>query len=455
MKNFITQSVLLIFSLFLVLMVHAQNVGINSTGATPDPSAVLDLNVITGGFAMPRLTEAQRDNIATLCSCTPVDGLQIYNTSSRCFEAYVAGAWRTVSCPCPAPGSPTSGTHTSTETQITWNWNAVSGVTGYKYNPVNDFSTATDHGTNISYTETGLSCGKPDTLYVWSYDDCGNSIATMLRDTTSTCTTTVAYTTPGVFDFVVPAGVTNLLVKAWGAGGGGSTNGPDGGGGGFAQGTLTVSAAQTYKIAVGGGGGTPTACPSGGAGGTNGGGAGGGCGSATITSGGGGGYSGVFLSSVSFANARIIGGGGGGAGGSLDGGAGGGTNGQDGEDAGYTSEGHGATQSAGGASGSNGNAGTALQGGNGVDGISGVSGAGSGGGGGGYYGGGSGGYICCGHAGGGGGGSGYVSGANTTITTGSGTSVANNGDADYVAPAGAGSTTTANGSDGRVVLIYW
>ncbi|MFZ5785405.1 MAG: hypothetical protein ACOY3Y_03085, partial [Acidobacteriota bacterium] len=57
--------------------------------------------------------------------------------------------------------------------------------------------------------------------------------------------------------FAVPAGVTSITVKAWGAGGGGRcgwTNAYGGGGGGFAQATLAVTPLEPLKILVGGGG---------------------------------------------------------------------------------------------------------------------------------------------------------------------------------------------------------
>ncbi len=60
--------------------------------------------------------------------------------------------------------------------------------------------------------------------------------------------------------FYVPAGVTSLDVKLWGAGGGYAVayTGNSGGGGAFVHGTLTVTPGQVLKIIVGQGGGTLT-----------------------------------------------------------------------------------------------------------------------------------------------------------------------------------------------------
>ena len=54
--------------------------------------------------------------------------------------------------------------------------------------------------------------------------------------------------------FTVPTGVTSMQISLWGAGGAGGYNGGGGGAGAFVQGTLTVSAGQTYTIVVGQGG---------------------------------------------------------------------------------------------------------------------------------------------------------------------------------------------------------
>ncbi|MFO7999571.1 MAG: hypothetical protein R6U86_11390, partial [Bacteroidales bacterium] len=67
--------------------------------------------------------------------------------------------------------------------------------------------------------------------------------------------TSVTFSTNG--PFVVPAGVTSIIVEAWGGGGGGAIAGKDragGGGGSYARSTLTVSPGTSYAIVVGLGG---------------------------------------------------------------------------------------------------------------------------------------------------------------------------------------------------------
>jgi len=271
------------------------------------------------------------------------------------------------------------------------------------------------------------------------------------------------FTTPGADTFEVPAGITSITIKCWGAGGGSGASddalansfGERGGGGGFAQGTITVTPLDTLTIHVGGKGGGGTWVSTGGGGG-------------------GGGRSSVYNGATPYIVAAAGGGGGGGDNSNAASGVGG--------------VGGGGTQSAGGAlgtGGSNGTAGASLAGGNGGNsgaatgnggenngGITagGDAGnivtanfAGGGGGGSGYFGGGGGGGSVSGSAGGGGGGGGsnYVSGTdivNTQAVAGTG---AGQGDADYQAGTGDGgaklSSLSTNGNDGEdgAVVIIW
>jgi trimeric autotransporter adhesin len=278
------------------------------------------------------------------------------------------------------------------------------------------------------------------------------------------CTKVTYSTATTSTDEVVPAGCNSAVVKCWGAGGAGGSglsgatnDGGPGGGGGFAQGTITVTPAETLKVAIGAGGlrhgtaGRP---------------------------GGGGGYSGLFRTSISQANALIMAGAGGGGAGNDgvvgtegEGGPGGASTGASG---GAGLEGStaatGGTQAAGGAAGTggaNGTAGSALQGGTGGaasgstggapgGGPGGNDGRHAGGGGSGYYGGGGGGAF----GGGGAGGSNFVTGTSTTSTQGSGVNPPNTGDAEYSSPAGVGGAGSDSGnlatagSPGRCVIQY-
>ena len=243
--------------------------------------------------------------------------------------------------------------------------------------------------------------------------------------------------------------------KMWGGGGGpggsyGSSYPPSanigpGGGGGYATGTFQLTSGSVYKLRVGQGGARVSS-------GTNVG--------ATYLKGGvksvvwgseGGGYTGIFITSVSQANAYLMAGGGGGGsdtGFATAGGAGGGTTGE--TPSGGIQGGSGGTQSAGGAASvyNNATAGSALTG--GLTGDSGGASGALGGGGGGYFGGGGG------NVGGGGGGSGYFKSgtvSSATLTAGSGSTPGNNADAARNG-SGQGGSGSTNGTDGRAILTF-
>ncbi|MGE0267025.1 MAG: LamG-like jellyroll fold domain-containing protein [Candidatus Omnitrophota bacterium] len=298
---------------------------------------------------------------------------------------------------------------------------------------------------------------------------------------------TQVFTVAGSDTFVVPKGVTEITVKAWGGGGGGGGGGTvgtggDGSGAAFATATLAVTPMETLDIHVGGSGGAG-AFSSGGSGNASGDGAGGG------------GRTAVFRASTPLLISAGGGGGGGGDNSSATpggaGGPGGGTTGVNGSASGNAGGGGGADQSSGGSGGTGGNnsgsAGAADTGGAGADGRSGqgadgsagnggttnggdggtgdanASGYGAGGGGGsGYYGGGGGSGSQAGNAGGGGGGGGssFVSGTATSTSDGSGTAAGNNTDTDYAGNAGQGGTGGATsgagtaGNNGRLVISY-
>ncbi|MBY0538355.1 DUF2341 domain-containing protein [Patescibacteria group bacterium] len=117
-----------------------------------------------------------------------------------------------------------------------------------------------------------------------------------------TSTQQVVFSTAGSSTFTVPAGVTNVTVKAWGAGGGSGAGAATGGGGagagaggGFVQANLTTIPAENLSIFVGGGGAGGSTATSAGAGG-------------------GGGYSGVLRTATPLVVAAGGGGGGGGIG---------------------------------------------------------------------------------------------------------------------------------------------
>ena len=63
-------------------------VAINTDGATPNSSAMLDIKSTTKGFLTPRMTTAQRTAIAS-----PATGLVVYDTDVNKFFYYAVGSW--------------------------------------------------------------------------------------------------------------------------------------------------------------------------------------------------------------------------------------------------------------------------------------------------------------------------------------------------------------------------
>lgn len=308
--------------------------------------------------------------------------------------------------------------------------------------------------------------------------------------------TSSAYSTAGSTSYVVPAGVTYVTVKVWGAGGSGGNGsgstgtGGAGGGGGYAKAVIAVTPGESLTVSVGSGGADR--------------------GTSSSAGGNGGGFSAVLRSGTYLVQA----GGGGGGGGSRGsnsgdggaGGAGGGSpaeNGVIGEGSSAGGLGYGAhdtlagTYSDGGAAGSGGTAGAsgvangggngggsdaatcnnameaADTGGNGGTGAGGAGGndttscSNGGGGGGGRYGGGGGGSHATNNnrgGGGGGGGSSYINPTGLVTgtdvqTTGSGATPGNSSDSDRsgAADGGTGGTSTSGGTagdDGRIVISY-
>ena len=153
------------------------------------------------------------------------------------------------------PASPTAGTHTPSATQIIWNWTTVSGATGYKWSLTNDYASATHSVASPTYTQTGLTCNSPYTLYVWAYNDCFNSVSPItLTQTSGACSITYNYT-GAQQTFTVPAGINSLNVSVYGASGTQSNNGSQDGApgkGGMVQTTLAVTSGSTIYIYVGG-----------------------------------------------------------------------------------------------------------------------------------------------------------------------------------------------------------
>jgi hypothetical protein len=252
--------------------------------------------------------------------------------------------------------------------------------------------------------------------------------------------------------YTVPAGVTKIRVKMWGAGGGGGQSGGPGGGGAFVEGDLCVTPGEVLTLIVGGGGlGGNGLQPN-----TNAYGGGGASPDKGADAGGGGGRTAIRRNSTGVEIA-IAGAGGGGAGGSNKrGGAAGGVGAN--AESGQGGEG-GAGGTAGGAGGNNYSRNPSISGGSWNGAVGGNGGNGeqccsnrAGGGGGSGFGGGSGGLSGDNNSGAGGGGSSYFSGTLVTSASGSAQAAGQWANADNGNAFGGGGNANSNGQNGRIVI---
>ena len=118
-------------------------------------------------------------------------------TGLSCFTPYTRYVWVYNSCGVSTPTTltqstahdthpaPVPGTNIPGATQVQWNWTGEPHSTGYKWNSVNNLATAIDLGLTTTYLQTGLNCNTNYNAYVWAYDNCALSDATLLIQTTS------------------------------------------------------------------------------------------------------------------------------------------------------------------------------------------------------------------------------------------------------------------------------
>jgi hypothetical protein len=179
---------------------------IRSDVSSPHQSAILDIYAPNKGVLIPRLTNTQRNLIL------PVQGLVIYNTSSKIIEYYNGSGWCQLTVNVLA--APSSGTNYPSPTEITWNWNTVAGVSGYKWNTSNDYATATDMGMNTSKTETGLTLNTAYTRYIWAYNSCSVSPVTVLTQSTASAFAVGQYYGGGIIFYIDASGQHGLIASS-------------------------------------------------------------------------------------------------------------------------------------------------------------------------------------------------------------------------------------------------
>ncbi len=116
------------------VIAQAGGVSISETGSTPAASAILDVSSTDKGFLLPRMSSTDRDNIDS-----PEEGLQIFNITTKCFEAFVSGSWHHTSCPgeCQIPGPAGLITGSSVvcagQSNVTYSITPVANAMGYTW----------------------------------------------------------------------------------------------------------------------------------------------------------------------------------------------------------------------------------------------------------------------------------------------------------------------------------
>jgi uncharacterized protein (TIGR02145 family) len=93
---------------------------------------------------------------------------------------------RCVMCPSPAPETPVAGNNVASTAQIQWNWSGLGEYNGFKWSTQSDYATATNMGTGMTITQTGLTPGNTYTCYVWAYNECGYSLPLIMTANTLT-----------------------------------------------------------------------------------------------------------------------------------------------------------------------------------------------------------------------------------------------------------------------------
>jgi peptide deformylase len=83
------------------------------------------------------------------------------------------------------PDSPEIGEVVISETNILWDWSDVNGALGYKYNYIDEYSTASDLLTETQMLQEELVAGTNYELFVWAYNECGESFSKELNKATT------------------------------------------------------------------------------------------------------------------------------------------------------------------------------------------------------------------------------------------------------------------------------
>ncbi|HTA81314.1 MAG TPA: hypothetical protein VK783_00140 [Bacteroidia bacterium] len=180
---------------------YAQNVSFNTTGISPNSSAVLDLSACTnGGFLMPCVPNSAIIAGGNLQPTNPLPtSLLIFNVTTGCYYAYYAGgaAWKQEFCLCSggpaAPGAITGTTAVTNGSVYTYSITAISGATSYTWTLPSGCTIETGATTN---SITALMACTAGNITVSANNACGSTAGTTPLAITISSTTPVAPSAP-------------------------------------------------------------------------------------------------------------------------------------------------------------------------------------------------------------------------------------------------------------------
>ena len=154
-------------------------VSINEIGNVADQSAMLDVQSTNKGLLIPRLTNAQRDDLS------PVQGLIFYNTTTNKLNYWNSTTWQEVQNSAPATPGTISGTNPvcSGDAGEVYSISSVSGATSYTWSVPSGASITAGQGTTSITVTWGSTSGN---VNVTADNGCGNSGAQTFAVTVTT-----------------------------------------------------------------------------------------------------------------------------------------------------------------------------------------------------------------------------------------------------------------------------
>jgi hypothetical protein len=266
------KNIIIGFVLFLIFykpaLVYSQNVGINTTGATPAGNAILDLN--TGntftspnglGLLLPNVSLTDSLDITTIPN--PTGGMMIYNTGRQCLEYYSTGyGWVGIDCPCyHVPTGVTVLGNTTPNAGISYTYTCNVTATSYNWS-VSSTNASITSGQGTQSATIIFNASTTMTVCVAANNSCGSASSCLTvnpvchgSNTYNWNGATYTYYTGSVQTWTVPACVTTVTISISGGQGGGSIGGAKtfaGGDGAKLVGTATVTPGDVVDILVGG-----------------------------------------------------------------------------------------------------------------------------------------------------------------------------------------------------------